>query len=358
MTLLEVEDLTVRIDTEFGTVHAVNGISLSVERGETLAIVGESGCGKSITGLSLARLLPEPAARIAGGTIRFEGIDLVTASPRTLADLRGRDVAMIFQDPMSTLNPVLTIGEQMAEALLRGNYGVSIRPVRDRLLELLDMVGLPGGEAMLRRYPHQLSGGMRQRVMIAMALAQKPRLLIADEPTTGLDVTVEAQILDLVGRLTEESETAVILITHDLGVVAGVSRRVAVMYCGTVIETAPTDTLFDAPMHPYTVGLLHATPSIDADADEDLLAIEGVPPNQLRPPAGCPFAPRCAWRQERCWVEVPQPRAVGEQHQVACHNTATREEAQQGRPARLAPAPPPPNLFGIGEVVTFRGVST
>ncbi len=354
--LLSVKDLVVRFRTHDGTVHAVNGVSFDLEEGETLGLVGESGCGKSVTNLAIMRLLPRPAGHIEGGKVLFDGTDLTTVSEATMRDLRGREIAMIFQDPMTSLNPVLTIEEQMVETI-RAHRRVSVGDARARAIELLGMVGIPQPATRLRNYPHQFSGGMRQRVMIAMALALEPKLLIADEPTTALDVTIQAQVLELLQRLTAEQGTAVILITHDLGVVAGMTRRINVMYAGYVVETASTPELFARPRHPYTVGLLHSIPRVDASADEPLVPIEGVPPDLRRVPVGCPFAPRCAWRLARCWDENPtltpvsapasvETAAPAATHGIACWNPPTAEEAQAARPMRpgFRAAPPPPGI--------------
>jgi oligopeptide transport system ATP-binding protein len=352
-TLLDVRDLLVRFRTHDGTIHAVNGISFELARGERLGLVGESGCGKSVTNLAVIRLLPKPAGRIEGGTVLFDGQDLVRLSESELRDIRGRDIAMIFQDPMTSLNPVLTVEEQMVETI-QAHRKQSRPDARSRAVELLGMVGIPEPETRLRSFPHQFSGGMRQRVMIAMALALQPKLLIADEPTTALDVTIQAQVLELLTRLTTETGTSLILITHDLGVVAGMTDRIIVMYAGFIVETAPTAELFEHPSHPYTVGLLHSMPRVDQAEGEPLIPIEGRPPDMRRAPVGCPFAARCAWRLDRCWTENPGlaalapgqgvvatgPRAT---HQLACHNPATHEESQVGRPLRAgfqaAPAP-------------------
>ena len=353
MALLSVSDLIVRFRTHDGLIHAVNGVSFDLDEGETLGLVGESGCGKSVTNLAVLRLLPQPAGRIEGGAVYFEGADLTQVSESSMRELRGRDIAMIFQDPMTSLNPVLTIEEQMVETI-RAHREVSKAAARTRAIELLEMVGIPKPETRLRAFPHQFSGGMRQRVMIAMALALEPKLLIADEPTTALDVTIQAQVLDLLRKLTAERSTSVILITHDLGVVAGMTQRINVMYAGFIVETATTPDLFARPRHPYTVGLLHSIPRLDAGDDEPLIPIEGVPPDLRRAPVGCPFAPRCAWRIERCWTEMPplEPLIAGERvtttgpaatHQLACWNYATAVEASTGQPLRdgfVAARPP------------------
>ncbi len=356
MALLSVRDLVVRFHTQDGTVHAVNGVSFDLEEGETLGLVGESGCGKSVTNLAVMRLLPQPAGRIVGGQVVFDGQDLTRIRESEMRDIRGSQIAMIFQDPMTSLNPVLTIEEQMVETI-RAHRDVGTAEARARAVELLGMVGIPQPEKRLKNYPHHFSGGMRQRVMIAMALALQPKLLIADEPTTALDVTIQAQVLELLQRLTSERGTAVVLITHDLGVVAGMTRRINVMYAGFIVETAATAELFARPRHPYTVGLLHSIPRLDAESGEPLIPIEGVPPDLRRAPAGCPFAPRCAWRLERCWTENPGLEDAGSAagpetggstgsaapHRIACWNPPTADEAAAGRPLRpgFAAAPLP-----------------
>ena len=353
MHLLSINDLLVRFRTHDGTVYAVNGVSFDLDEGETIGLVGESGCGKSVTNLAVMRLLPRPAGRIDGGEVVFEGQDLLTLDESEMRDLRGKEIAMIFQDPMTSLNPVLTIQEQMVETI-QAHRRVSKSEARVRTLELLGMVGIPQPEARLKNFPHQFSGGMRQRVMIAMALALEPKLLIADEPTTALDVTIQAQVLELLSRLAAEHGTAVILITHDLGVVAGMTQRIYVMYAGYVVEAAVTRDLFARPRHPYTVGLLHSIPRLDAQPGEPLIPIEGAPPDLRHAPVGCQFAPRCAWRQDRCWQEMPpldlvDPNrdfvATGPQatHRAAYWNQPTPEEAVAARPLRsgFEPAPPP-----------------
>jgi oligopeptide transport system ATP-binding protein len=357
VALLSVEDLVVRFRTHDATIHAVNGVTFEVEEGERLGLVGESGCGKSVTNLAIIRLLPKPAGRVEGGRVMFDGQDLATLSEAEIRDLRGKDIAMIFQDPMTSLNPVLTIEEQMVETI-RAHRPVSKDAAKARAIELLAMVGIPKPETRLRDFPHQFSGGMRQRVMIAIALALRPKLLIADEPTTALDVTIQAQVLELLLQLTTESATesptALILITHDLGVVAGMTQRINVMYAGFVVEAASTADLFDRPSHPYTVGLLHSIPRLDDDGGEALIPIEGRPPDMRRAPTGCPFAPRCAWRLEVCWTDNPGLSPLdaggpvvttgpGVTHRLACHNPATADEARAGRPLRdgFTAAPPP-----------------
>jgi len=356
MALLSVEDLVVRFRTHEGTIHAVNGVTFELEEGERLGLVGESGCGKSVTNLAIIRLLPKPAGRIEGGRVVFEGQDLVVLREDEVRDIRGSDIAMIFQDPMTSLNPVLTIQEQMVETI-QAHRKVSEADAKARAIELLEMVGIANPGARLKSFPHQFSGGMRQRVMIAMALALEPKLLIADEPTTALDVTIQAQVLELLSKLTTESSTALILITHDLGVVAGMTQRINVMYAGFIVETAPTGELFAHPSHPYTVGLLHSIPRLDEEGGEKLIPIEGRPPDMRNAPSGCPFAPRCAWRVEVCWTENPALTPVAPEgpvvmtgpkatHRIACHHPPTPNEVRGGRPLRegFTPAPPPEGL--------------
>jgi len=344
MPLLSVRDLVVRFRTHDGTVYAVNGVSFDLDEGETLGLVGESGCGNSVTNLAVMRLLPAPAGRIEGGRVYFEDEDLIGLDESEMRDLRGKEIAMIFQDPMTSLNPVLTIEEQMVETI-KAHKKVTAKEARARAVELLTMVGIAQPEGRLRDFPHQFSGGMRQRVMIAMALALQPKLLIADEPTTALDVTIQAQVLELLSRLAADHGTAVILITHDLGVVAGMTRRINVMYAGFVVESATTPALFAQPTHPYTVGLLHSMPRLDAQPGEPLIPIEGTPPDLRFAPTGCPFAPRCAWRVDRCWTEMPSLDPIGATtevittgpeatHRSACWNRPTAAEAAAGRPLR------------------------
>jgi peptide/nickel transport system ATP-binding protein len=314
VALLDVEDLQTHFRTPDGVNRAVDGVSFQVKEGETLAIVGESGCGKSVTANSILRLIPEPPGKIAGA-IRFQGRDLLALPERAMRDIRGNDISMIFQEPMTSLNPVLTIGRQLRETL-RLHEGLERRAAEDRAVEMLNLVGIPEARRRLHEYPHQLSGGMRQRVMIAMALACDPKLLIADEPTTALDVTIQAQILDLMRRLREESGAAIVLITHDLGVVAEVCDEVVVMYAGQVVERAPVEALFRMPQHPYTVGLLGALPRLDHRRPR-LAAIEGSVPNMSAPPAGCRFQARCPFRIPRC-AELPPLADIGGGHLSRC----------------------------------------
>jgi oligopeptide transport system ATP-binding protein len=322
--LLDVDDLEVRFWTRRGTVHAVNGISFSLSAGETLGIVGESGCGKSVTALALMGILPR-AGRVTGGTAMYEGRDLYTQSESAWQRFRGKEIAMIFQDPMTSLNPVLTIGNQLREAI-DAHLDVSRKEASDRVVELLHRVGIPHARARAKDYPHQFSGGMRQRAMIAMALACEPKVLIADEPTTALDVTIQAQILDLLRDLVDERGTAMILITHDLGVVAGMCERVQVMYAGTVVETGDARPIFASPRHPYTLGLLQSVPRLDTGRKQALQPIEGSPPNMLSPPTNCPFAPRCRFSQEDCLASRPLLRELGPDQRAACFHPAPSDE--------------------------------
>ncbi|MEO7255178.1 MAG: ABC transporter ATP-binding protein [Casimicrobium sp.] len=314
--LLDVRNLRTQFNTDDGEFPAVDGVSFAVDAGKTLAIVGESGCGKSVTALSIMGLVPNPPGRISGGSIQFEGQELVGAKPRDMQDLRGNGMAMIFQEPMSSLNPVFTIGEQIVEALLR-HRPLSRAQATERAIAMLAKVRIPAPEQRFHEYPHKLSGGMRQRAMIAMALACDPRLLIADEPTTALDVTIQAQILELMRTLQQETGTAIILITHDLGVVAEVADEVLVMYAGRVVERAPVSALFETPQHPYTVGLLGSIPRLEVERAR-LASIEGQVPSPLRRSAGCGFADRCPFADAKCHAQAPELREVGEQHQSAC----------------------------------------
>ena len=314
--LLEVRDLAIEFATEHGTVRPVDGVSFSVRSGQTLGIVGESGCGKSVTSLAIMGLLARPPARVAGGEILFDDRDLLTLPADALRDLRGDQMSMIFQEPMSALNPSLTVGDQIGEVLVR-HRGLKPAAAIDEAIKLLRLVGIPGPERRVHDYPHRMSGGMRQRVVIAMALACQPKLLIADEPTTALDVTIQAQILDLLRRLRDETGTAIILITHDLGVIAELADEVVVMYAGRVVERAPVGRLFAEPQHPYTIGLLGAVPRLDAPA-ESLAVISGMVPSPLAPPAGCRFNPRCPFAIDICRSEAPVLSILAPGHEAAC----------------------------------------
>ncbi|MEM9761001.1 MAG: ABC transporter ATP-binding protein [Pseudomonadota bacterium] len=314
--MLEVKDLQVVFDLRARQLHAVNGVSFSVKPGELLGIVGESGSGKSVTLLSLLRLLPSPPARVTGGSVRFDGQELTTIDERSLRHIRGGRIGYVFQDPMTSLNPVFTVGYQLVEPL-RIHLGLSKKEARKRAAELLRLVGIPSPESRLDAYPHQFSGGMRQRAMIAIALACEPEVLIADEPTTALDVTIQAQILELVRDLRARLGAGVVWITHDLGVVAGIADRVLVMYAGQVVEEAPVDALFEAPTHPYTKALLATLPEAGVRSGK-LASIPGQPPVLSAPPSSCPFAPRCASVHARCHEAVPPLMSVGEGHRAAC----------------------------------------
>ncbi|CAB4885907.1 unannotated protein [freshwater metagenome] len=317
--ILEVNDLRTYFYTRDGVVRSVDGVSFSVSEGETLAIVGESGCGKSVTSLSILRLIASPPGKIVSGSIRFHGEDLLGFSDEQMRDIRGDKISMIFQEPMTSLNPVLTIGRQIGEVLeLHRQY--TKEEVRRRILELLKMVNIPEPESRIDEYPHQLSGGMRQRIMIAMALACDPEILIADEPTTALDVTIQAQILNLMRELRDRTRAAIILITHDLGVVAEMAQRVVVMYAGRKVEEANVFDLFEKPMHPYTLGLLNSMPRLDDAASKRLVEIPGMVPSMRTEIVGCAFAPRCSSASERCTQESPVLKDHGNEHWVACWN--------------------------------------
>jgi oligopeptide transport system ATP-binding protein len=322
--LLAVRELRTAFQAEEGVVQAVRDVSFSLTAGETLALVGESGCGKSVTALSIMGLLP-PNGRITGGRIELEGRDLLQLKRSALRDVRGKRIAMVFQDSMTSLNPLLTVGRQITESL-ETHLGLSGREARRRAAALLDEVGVPEAEKRLRQYPHQLSGGLRQRVAVAIAIASDPEVLIADEPTTALDVTIQAQLLELLRREQEERGMALLLITHDLGVVAGMTDRLCVMYAGRIVEHGPTEAVFAEPRHPYTAGLLESVPRIDEKLERRLASIPGVPPRLWNLPPGCPFRPRCRKALGRCDHEDPSLETVEQGHEVACW-AAVREPA-------------------------------
>jgi len=315
--MLQVRDLKTQFFTQDGVVRAVNGISFDLDEGDTLGIVGESGCGKSVSMLSLMRLIPQPPGRIVGGEVFFEGRDLLKVSEEEIRQVRGNKIAMVFQDPLTSLNPVLTICHQLSEAL-ELHLGMDKKQARERSIELLEMVNIPEAGARIDDYPHQFSGGMRQRVMIAMALSCNPQLLIADEPTTALDVTIQAQITDIVRDLRRKMGMAIIWITHDLGIVAGLVHRVHVMYAGYIVEKAEVHEFYANPRHPYSVALMGSLPRLDAKDREKLTPIEGLPPDLITLPPGCPFYPRCKCRIAKCLTENPQLREVSSGHEVAC----------------------------------------
>ena len=314
--VLQIENLQTHFFTDRGQIPAVDGVTISVNKGEVVGIVGESGCGKSVTSLSVMKLVPNPPGRIVGGKIKFKGEDLVTVNEKRMRDIRGNEIAMIFQEPMTSLNPVFTIGNQIGESI-RLHTKASKKESRDRAIDMLKKVGIPRAEAIVDEYPHQLSGGMRQRVMIAMAMACNPELLIADEPTTALDVTIQAQILDLMRQLNREAQTAILLITHDLGVVAEMCHRVVVMYAGNVIEEGDVRTILKKPKHPYTKGLLNSLPKLE-ESQERLYSIPGNVPIPGSLTVGCRFAPRCDQATDLCRSEMPQLKAVGDNHFSRC----------------------------------------
>jgi oligopeptide/dipeptide ABC transporter ATP-binding protein len=315
--LLEIEDLRTQFFTSAGTVRAVDGISYNVKEGETVAIVGESGCGKSVSALSILRLIPNPPGKVVGGEIRFQDKDLLKLSDQEIRDVRGKDIAMVFQEPMTSLNPVLTIGLQLTETL-QHHLGMSDEECNARAIELLGMVGISEPERRLEQYPHHLSGGMRQRVMIAIALACEPKLIIADEPTTALDVTIQAQILELMKELTRRLGVALIVITHNLGVVARYADRVNVMYAGKIIEMGSATDIYHNPRHPYTLALLKSVPRLDQPRGAKLDPVEGQPPDLARLDDGCPFRPRCRFAVDRCAQENPTLDSVADGHFTAC----------------------------------------
>jgi peptide/nickel transport system ATP-binding protein len=319
MAMLEIKGLKTHFKTDDGWLHAVDGVDITVERGETLAVVGESGCGKSVTAKTVLKLIDMPPGKIVAGQVLWQGRDLVPLGPDEMRKIRAKEIAIIFQEPMTSLNPVYTVGEQIAESL-RLHEGLSKRDALDRAVQLLKLVNIPTPERRIGDYPHQFSGGMRQRVMIAIALACKPQLLIADEPTTALDVTIQAQILDLLARLKDEMGMAVMLITHAMGVVAEVAQRVVVMYAGKVVEEAPVRELFAHPRHPYTRGLIRSIPRIDLDAQHKvrLEAIPGTVPKLIEPAAGCRFAARCKHAVPACLEATPPLRETAPGHRVAC----------------------------------------
>lgn len=323
--LLEVRNLVTRFYTEDGIVHAVNGISYTLNEGESMAIVGESGSGKSVGVMSIMGLIPSPPGRVENGEIIFNNRDLLKVPPEEMRRVRGREIAMIFQDPMTSLNPVLTIGRQLTESL-ELHLGMSHEEAKERSVETLRLVGIPNAEDRLSDYPHQFSGGQRQRIMIAMSLLCYPSVLIADEPTTALDVTIQAQIVELVKQLQEKLGMAIIWITHDLGVVAGMVEKVAVMYAGFIVEQAPVRDLYKQPAHPYTLGLLESIPQLDQGNQVRLASIKGLPPDLLQEPTHCPFAPRCPFAIDKCWEENPPLMQTAPNHTAACWRWETVQE--------------------------------
>jgi oligopeptide transport system ATP-binding protein len=332
-TLLEVKNLVTRFYVPDGVVHAVNGISYTLDKGESLALVGESGCGKSVSALSLLGLVPSPPGVVEQGEVLFQGTDLLKQNERQLRRVRGGEIGMVFQDPMTSLNPVLTVGKQLVEGI-RLHLGLATAVAQTRAIELLNLVGIPDAANRLHDYPHQFSGGQRQRIMIAMALACDPALLIADEPTTALDVTIQAQIISLVKQLKDQLGMSVIWITHDLGVVASLVDKVAVMYAGFIVEMARVVDLYSETSHPYTLGLLESLPKVDAKERQRLIPIEGTPPDLREEPDHCPFAPRCRFAIAHCWQENPPLEPIGPGHSVACWrwDVVQKAAAQSGTP--------------------------
>ncbi len=315
--LLEVKNLKTYFFTRRGVVKAVDDVSFTIKPGDTLGVVGESGCGKSVTALSVIRLISDPPGKIVAGEVNFNGENILEKNSDELTAMRGSKISMIFQDPMTSLNPVFTVGYQIAETVKRHRQDLNNDQAWKRSIEMLDLVRIPDAKRRASNYPHEFSGGMRQRVMIAIALACNPQLLIADEPTTALDVTIQAQILELMKGLSQEFGTAVMLITHDLGVVAGTCQHVNVMYAGHIVESAPVNQIFETPAHPYTVGLLHSVPRLDEPRGSRLTPIAGQPPDLLNPPPGCPYASRCPKVQSRCRQERPELKLVGRGEQIA-----------------------------------------
>ena len=325
MRLLEIKNLRTYFYTEEGVVRAVDGVSWDLEDGETVGLVGESGCGKSVTALSILRLIPRPPGRIVEGEILFEGENLLDVSDAEMRSIRGNRIAMVFQEPMTSLNPVLTIGNQLTEAITL-HVGLNRSDAQARAAELLELVGIPEAAGRLGDYPHQFSGGMRQRVMIAMALSCNPKLLLADEPTTALDVTIQAQILELMAQLSKDLGTAVVIITHNLGVISRYANRVNVMYAGRIVESGNTIDIFNHPRHPYTVGLMASVPRLDAVEHVRLSAIEGQPPMLIDPIVGCSFEPRCDWAIDKCRTDDPPLELKEERHWAACWRNPSADE--------------------------------
>lgn len=315
--LLEVKDLEVSFRTYAGEIKAVRGVSFHVDRGETVAIVGESGCGKTVTVQTIMRLIPMPPGFIKNGSIIFDGKDIAKLSEKEMEHVRGSEMSMVFQDPMTSLNPTMRVGAQIAESLIK-HQKMPPKQARERAIEMLKLVGIPNAEKRVDQYPHEFSGGMRQRAMIAIALACSPKLLIADEPTTALDVTIQAQILDLMRDLQKKLNTSIIIITHNLGVVANLAERVLVMYAGKIIERGSLDEIFYNPRHPYTWGLLMSVPTSELDKSKRLASIDGTPPDLFAPPVGCAFAARCEYAMKICYERYPEDFTVGDGHSVAC----------------------------------------
>jgi peptide/nickel transport system ATP-binding protein/oligopeptide transport system ATP-binding protein len=317
--LLEIKNLSTHFNTDLGVIKAVDRVDLAIDEGDTLGVVGESGCGKTVLALSIMRLIPSPPGKIVSGSVFFKGVDLLKIDSAEMRMIRGKDISMVFQEPMTSLNPVLRVGDQITE-IIKLHLGLGRKEAMDRAMEMLSLVGMPSPETVIRNYPHQMSGGMRQRVMIAMALCCGPKLMLADEPTTALDVTIQAQILELIGKLKQDIGTSVILITHDLGVIAEAAEHVAVMYTGQIVEYASVENLFSKPLHPYTVGLMESIPKIDAPWGRDayLKVIPGAVPSLHNLPQGCTFQGRCAHTMQICREEEPQLKEYMPRHRVHC----------------------------------------
>ena len=328
--IIDVKNLKVSFNTYAGEVQAVRGVSFAVSRGKIVAIVGESGCGKSVTAQSVIKLIPEPVGVYKEGSISFDGRDILSLSDKQMQKIRGRDIGMILQDPITSLNPTMTVGKQIAESI-RKHSSLNRQEVERRVTEMIDRVGIPNPERRMRQYPHEFSGGMRQRIVIAIALACNPRLLIADEPTTALDVTIQAQILELMKKLKQETGTSIILITHDLGVVAEMADEVLVMYAGKIIERGDVEEIFYSPRHPYTWGLLGSVPRLDIESKDRLLSIKGTPPDLLAPPEGCAFAARCQYAMRICRQAYPDEKCVGGSHRLSCWLTHEKAPKVAGR---------------------------
>lgn len=331
--ILDVKDLLVSFDTYAGEVQAVRGVTFHLNKAEAIAIVGESGCGKSVTAQAIMKLIPTPPGRYKGGSIFFNGKNISDFNNKQMEAIRGSEIGMIFQDPMTSLNPTMLIGQQISEGLIK-HQKLTKAQAREKAIEMLKLVGIPNPERRVDQYPHEFSGGMRQRAMIAIALACKPKLLIADEPTTALDVTIQAQILDLMKELKNKLDTSIILITHDLGVVADMAERIVVMYAGKVVETGTVEEIFNNPQHPYTWGLLKSVPRLDAENKEQLVPIQGTPPDLFAPPVGCAFAARCAYAMEVCYEAQPDEIEIENGHRVSCwlnHDYAPKVERPVGK---------------------------
>lgn len=334
--LIDIKDLEIGFKTYGGEVQAVRGVSFHLDEGECVGVVGESGCGKSVTAKALLKLIPTPPGRIKNGEVLFRGNDIITYTKKQMRPIRGAEISMIFQDPMTSLNPTMTIERQIGEVIVKHQHA-NKEQVYARTLEIMKLVGIPNPEKRVKQYPHEFSGGMRQRVMIAIAMACNPKLLIADEPTTALDVTIQAQILDLMKELQKKFNTSIMLITHDLGVVANMAQRVLVFYAGKIVESGSCEEIFNNPGHPYTWGLLKSMPRVDSESKGMLASIEGAPPDLFKPPVGCSFAPRCDCAMKICTIAEPPMIAVNENHEAACwlNHEGVPKEKRHGKAVRV-----------------------